>query len=222
MSTKPPGAPPKLVVRCFGVSADGYGAGPHQDVSNPMGVGGMALHEWVFPTCTFQKMLFGKDEGTTGPDDDFAARGFANIGAWILGRNMFGPVRGPWPDESWKGWWGDEPPYHCDVFVLTHHARDPIEMKGGTVFHFVTDGIEVALQCARDAAGGQDIRLGGGVSTIRQYLRARLVDQMHIAMAPSLLGSGENLFAGIDLPSLGYKRAEHVATASATHLVFKL
>ena len=211
----------KLVVRCFGVSADGYGAGPNQDVDNPLGVGGMALHEWVFPTRTFQKMLFGKDEGTTGPDDDFAARGFENLGAWILGRNMFGPVRGTWPDDSWKGWWGDEPPYHCDVFVLTHHARAPIEMKGGTVFHFVTDGIEAALERARQSAGGKDIRLGGGVSTIRQYLRARLVDEMHLAMAPALLGSGENLFAGIDLPGLGYKRAEHIATANATHLVFK-
>ena len=211
----------KLVVRCFSVSADGFGAGPNQDLDNPMGVGGMALHEWVFPTRTFQKVLFGKDEGTTGPDDDFAARGFANIGAWILGRNMFGPVRGVWPDDSWKGWWGDEPPYHCDVFVLTQHARAPIEMKGGTVFHFVTGGIEAALQRALESAGGKDIRLGGGVSTIRQYLRARLVDEMHIAMAPALLGSGENLFAGIDLPGLGYTRAEHVATASATHLVFK-
>jgi dihydrofolate reductase len=211
----------KLVIRCFSVSADGYGAGPNQDLDNPMGVGGMPLHEWVFPTRTFQKMLFGKDDGTTGPDDDFAARGFDNLGAWILGRNMFGPVRGAWPDDSWKGWWGDEPPYHCDVFVLTHHARAPIEMKGGTVFHFVTDGIEAALERARKSAGGKDIRLGGGVSTIRQYLRARLVDEMHLAMAPALLGSGENLFADIDLPGLGYKRAEHVATASATHLVFK-
>jgi dihydrofolate reductase len=211
----------KLVVRCFSVSADGYGAGPNQTLDNPMGAGGMALHEWVLPTRTFQKMLFGKDEGTTGPDDDFAARGFENLGAWILGRNMFGPVRGTWPDDSWKGWWGDEPPYHCDVFVLTHHARAPIEMKGGTVFHFVTDGIEAALERARQSAGGKDIRLGGGVSTIRQYLRARLVDEMHLAMAPALLGSGENLFAGIDLPGLGYKRAEHIATANATHLVFK-
>jgi dihydrofolate reductase len=211
----------KLVVRCFSVSADGFGAGPSQDIDNPMGVGGMALHEWVLPTRTFQKMLFGKDEGTTGPDDDFAVRGFANIGAWILGRNMFGPVRGPWPDDNWKGWWGDEPPYHCDVFVLTHHARAPLEMKGGTVFHFVTGGIEKALERAREAAGGKDIRLGGGVSTIRQYLRARLVDEMHIAMAPALLGSGENLFADIDMPGLGYKRSEHVATQAATHLVFK-
>ena len=208
----------KLVVRCFSVSADGYGAGPDQDIDNPMGVGGMALHEWVFPTRTLQKTLLGKDGGTTGQDDDFAARGFANIGAWILGRNMFGPVRGPWPDDVWKGWWGDEPPYHCEVFVLTHHARAPIEMKGGTVFHFVTDGIEAALQHARKAAGGKDIRLGGGVATVRQFLRARLVDEMHLAMAPALLGSGENLFADLDLVKLGYKRTEHVATANATHL----
>ncbi len=211
----------KLVIRCFSVSADGYGAGPNQALDNPMGVGGMALHEWVFPTRSFQKMHAGKDEGTTGPDDEFAARGFENLGAWILGRNMFGPVRGTWPDDSWKGWWGDEPPYHCDVFVLTHHARAPIEMKGGTVFHFVTDGIEAALERARKSAGGKDIRLGGGVSTVRQYLRAQLVDEMHLAMAPALLGSGENLFAGIDLPGLGYQRAEHVATQAATHLVFK-
>ena len=216
----------KLVVRCFSVSADGYGAGPSQSIDNPLGVGGMSLHEWVFPTRTFRKMHggteSGKDEGTTGPDDDFAARGFANIGAWILGRNMFGPVRGPWPDDGWKGWWGDEPPYHCEVFVLTHHARAPIEMKGGTVFHFVTDGIEAALQHARKAAGGKDIRLGGGVATVRQFLRARLVDEMHLAMAPALLGSGENLFADLDLVKLGYKRTEHVATANATHLVFTL
>jgi dihydrofolate reductase len=211
--------PGKLVVRGFSVSADGYGAGPDQDANNPLGVGGMALHEWVLPTRTFQKMLFGKDGGTTGPDDDFASRGFENIGAWILGRNMFGPVRGPWPDESWKGWWGDEPPYHCDVFVLTHHARAPITMKGGTVFHFVTDGIEAALQRARDAAGGKDVRLGGGVATIKQYLRAGLIDEMHIAIAPALLGSGESLFAGLDLVRLGFKRTDHVATAAATHMV---
>src|SRR5438445_6746351 len=200
----------KLVVRCFSVSADGYGAGPNQDINNPLGVGGMALHEWVLPTRTLQKMLFGKDGGTTGPDDDFAARGLANIGAWILGRNMFGPVRGPWPDDSWKGWWGDEPPYHCDVFVLTHHPRAPIAMKGGTVFHFVTDGTEAALQRAREAARGKDVRLGGGVATIQQYLRAGLVDELHLAIAPVLLGSGENLFAGIDMVRLGYKRTEHV------------
>ena len=209
----------KLVVRCFGVSADGFGAGPNQDINNPMGIGGMALHQWVFPTSTFQKMLFQKDGGTEGPDNDFAARGFFNIGAWILGRNMFGPVRGPWQDSSWKGWWGDEPPYHCDVFVLTHHARTPIAMKGGTVFHFVTDGIQSALERAREAAGGKDVRVGGGVATIQQYLRARLIDELHIAITPTLLGSGENLFGGIDLVGLGYKCIEHVATADAMHMV---
>jgi dihydrofolate reductase len=211
--------PSNLVVRCFSVSADSYGAGPDQDIDNPMGVGGMALHEWVLPTQFFQKVLLGKDGGTTGPDNDFAARGFENIGAWILGRNMFGPVRGTWPDDSWKGWWGDEPPYHCDVFVLTHHARPPIEMKGGTVFHFVIDGIEAALQRARQSAGSKDVRLGGGVATIREYLYARLVDEMHVAIAPVLLGSGESLFANIDLPRLGYRRTEHVATANAMHIV---
>ncbi len=209
----------KLVVRCFGVSADGFGAGPNQDVNNPMGVDGMALHQWVLPTRTFQKKLFGKDGGTEGPDDDFAKRGFVNIGAWILGRNMFGPVRGPWPDDQWKGWWGDEPPYHCDVFVLTHHARSPISMKGGTVFHFVTDGIEAALQRAQEAAGDKDIRLGGGVATIRQYLRAGLVDELHMAISPALLGSGENLLAGTDLVSLGYRCTEHVSTENAMHVV---
>ena len=211
--------PAKLVVRCFSVSADGYGAGVNQDVNNPLGIGGMGLHQWVFPTRTFQKTLFGKDGGTTGPDDDFAARGFDNIGAWILGRNMFGPVRGAWPDDSWKGWWGDEPPYHCNVFVLTHHERAPLEMKGGTVFHFVTDGIESALQQARQSAGNKDVRLGGGVATIREYLKAGLVDELHLAISPVLLGSGENLFANIDLIRLGYKRSEHVATPNATHIV---
>ena len=211
--------PAKLVVRCFSVSADGYGAGVNQDVNNPLGIGGMGLHQWVFPTRTFQKTLFGKDGGTTGPDDDFAARGFDNIGAWILGRNMFGPVRGPWPDDSWKGWWGEEPPYHCNVFVLTHHERAPLEMKGGTVFHFVTDGIESALQQARQSAGNKDVRLGGGVATIREYLKAGLVDELHLAISPVLLGSGENLFADIDLIRLGYKRSEHVATPNATHIV---
>jgi len=209
----------KLVVRCFGVSADGFGAGPKQDVNNAMGIGGMALHQWVFPTSTFQKMLFQKEGGTEGPDNDFAARGFFNIGAWILGRNMFGPVRGSWQDSSWKGWWGDEPPYHCDVFVLTHHARTPIAMKGGTVFHFVTDGIQSALERAREAAGGKDVRVGGGVATIQQYLRARLIDELHIAITPTLLGSGENLFGGIDLAGLGYKCIEHVATADTMHMV---
>jgi dihydrofolate reductase len=211
--------PSNLVVRCFSVSADGYGAGPNQDIDNPMGVGGMALHEWVFPTQSFQKVLLHKQGGTTGPDNDFAARGFENIGAWILGRNMFGPVRGPWPDDGWNGWWGDEPPYRCDVFVLTHHPRAPIEMKGGTVFYFVTDGIEAALQRARQSAVSKDVRLGGGVATIRESLYARLVDELHIAIAPVLLGSGESLFENIDLPRLGYKCVEHVATANATHIV---
>jgi dihydrofolate reductase len=209
----------KLVVRGFSVSLDGYGAGPNQDIDNPLGAGGMALHEWVLPTRTFQRMIFGKDGGTTGPDDDFAKRGFANIGAWILGRNMFGPVRGPWPDDSWKGWWGDEPPYHCDTFVLTHHPRASITMKGGTVFHFITDGIEAALQRARAAAGGKDVRLGGGVETIRQYLQAGLIDELHLAISPALLGSGENLLGGIDMIRLGYKVSEHIATPSATHMV---
>jgi dihydrofolate reductase len=209
----------KLVVRGFSVSLDGYGAGPNQDINNPLGAGGMALHEWVLPTRTFQRMIFGKDGGTTGPDDDFAARGFANICAWILGRNMFGPVRGPWPDASWKGWWGDDPPYHCETFVLTHHPRASITMKGGTVFHFITDGIEAALQRARAAAGGKDVRLGGGVETIRQYLQGGLIDELHLAISPALLGSGENLLGGIDMIRLGYKVSEHIATPSATHMV---
>src|SRR5579872_1144157 len=218
MSTTLSNKPAKLVVRCFGVSVDGYGAGTNQDLDNPMGVGGMTLHEWVFPTRTFQKMLFGKDGGTTGPDDDFAARGFDNIGAWILGRNMFGPVRGPWPDDSWKGWWGDEPPYHCDVFVLTHHARAPITMKGGTVFHFVTGGIEAALEQAKAAAGGRDVRIGGGVATVRQFLEARLIDDLHLVVRPVLLGAGENLFAGLDTRALGYECERSVAGERATHV----
>jgi dihydrofolate reductase len=164
-------------------------------------------------------MLGDESKGTDGPDEDFAARGFENVGAWILGRNMFGPVRGPWPDDEWKGWWGDEPPYHVPVFVLTHHARPPLEMKGGTTFYFVTDGIEAALARAREAAGGKDVRLGGGVSTIRQYLQAGLVDEMHLAIAPVLLGSGEALLAGIDLPALGFTVTGHVPTAAATHVV---
>ena len=209
----------KLKVCSFSISLDGYGAGPNQSLENPLGVGGMALHEWVFPTRTFQRMHGSGDGGTTGVDDDFAARSMANMGAWILGRNMFGPVRGPWPDEHWKGWWGDNPPYHVPVFVLTHHARAPITMEGGTVFHFVTDGIDAALARAREAAQGKDIRLGGGVATIRQYLRAGVVDELHLAVSPVLLGGGEALFAGLDLPSLGYHCTEHVATPKATHVV---
>ena len=208
----------KLRVNCFTVSLDGYGAGSGQGLDNPLGAGGLALHEWMIGTRTFQQM-FGKAGGTSGPDDDFTARGMSNVGAWILGRNMFGPVRGPWPDDSWKGWWGDAPPYHTAVFVLTHHGRDSFTMNGGTTFHFVTGGTDEALAKAREAAGGRDIRLGGGVSVIRQYLNARLIDEMHLAISPVLLGSGEHLLQGIDLPALGYTQTEHVATDKATHFV---
>jgi dihydrofolate reductase len=209
----------KLKVQSFTISLDGFGAGPDQSLQNPLGVGGEELHGWLVETRTFHQLSH-RDSGSTGVDDRFAQRGFDNIGAWILGRNMFGPVRGPWPDESWRGWWGDDPPYHVPVFVLTHHARAPVTMKGGTTFHFVTDGIEAALQRARAAAGGRDVRLGGGVSTIRQYLEAKLIDEMHIAISPLLLGSGEALFSGIDLPALGYRVSEHVTTPNATHVVF--
>lgn len=209
----------RLRVQSFSISIDGYGAGPNQDLANPMGVGAMAVHQWVFPTQTFQRMHGGEGGGTTGVDDGFAARGFANVGAWILGRNMFGPVRGPWLDESWKGWWGDSPPYHVPVFVLTQYPRESITMEGGTVFHFVTDGIEAALARATEAAGGLDVRLGGGVATIRQYLRAGLIDEMHLAISPVLLGAGENLFGGIDAAGLGYQCTEHVAGENATHVV---
>ena len=209
----------KVRVNCFAISADGYGAGPRQDLKNPLGVGGEGLRRWFVPTRTFQAMIGGKQQGTTGVDDDFARRGMENLGAWILGRNMFGPVRGEWPDESWKGWWGDNPPYHVPVFVLTHHARGSIEMAGGTTFHFVTDGIEAAMKRAKQAAGSKDIRIGGGVSTVRQYLRAGLVDEMHFAISPILLGSGEHLLSGLDLPALGYDVREQVASPGATHVV---
>jgi dihydrofolate reductase len=208
----------KLRVHGFSVSLDGYGAGPNQGTDNPLGVGGEALHGWTVDTRTFRQMQR-RDGGTTGVDDDFTARGFANIGAWILGRNMFGPVRGPWPDDTWKGWWGKNPPYHTQVFVLTHHPRRPIEMDGGTTFHFVTNGIHEALKRATDAADGRDVRLGGGVATIHQYLQAGLIDEMHVAISPVLLGSGERLFAGVDALKLGYKCTEHAATPGATHVV---
>ena len=211
----------KVRVNAFSLSLDGYGAGPDQDEQNPLGRNGTEVHGWVFPTRTFQQMHGDKGDGTTGVDDDFARRGFENLGAWILGRNMFGPVRGPWPDERWKGWWGENPPYHVPVFVLTHHARAPLEMEGGTTFHFVTGGIEEALRRAREAAKGADVRLGGGVATVRQYLRAGLVDEMHLAIAPVLLGSGEHLLEGIDLRAIGYRFAEHVPTAAATHVVLR-
>jgi len=214
------GAPmSKLRVESFTISLDGFGAGPDQNMNNPLGVGGTSLHGWALSTRTFQKKLFGSDGGQTGIDDDFAVRGFQNVGAWILGRNMFGPVRGPWPDESWRGWWGDNPVYHVPVFVLTHHARPPLVMEGGTTFHFVTEGTAVALERAREAAAGKDVRLGGGVNVIQQYLRQRLVDEMHIAIAPVLLGAGERLFDGVDLPALGYACTKHVATSQATHII---
>ena len=208
----------KLRVHNFAISLDGYGAGLNQDADNPLGVGGLALHDWSHNTRTFQR-LFGAGDGAVGVDDDFVARGFDNIGAWILGRNMFGPIRGEWRDNSWKGWWGDNPPYHTPVFVLTHHAREPIEMEGGTTFHFVTDGIRAALERATDAAKGKDVRLGGGVSAIRQYLQAGLVDEMHVAISPVVLGAGEHLLAGLNAPALGYVRTQHVNTANATHFV---
>jgi dihydrofolate reductase len=208
----------KLLVRSFTISLDGYGAGANQSRENPLGVGGESMHGWLVTSRTFQK-LYGKDEGATGPDDDFAKRGFENLGAWIMGRNMFGPVRGPWPDDTWKGWWGDNPPYHVPVFVLTHHARAPLVMEGGTTFHFITGGIHEALQAAKDVARGKDIRLGGGVSTIRQYLAERLIDDMHFAISPVLLGQGEHLLAGIDLVQLGYDVTERVPTQKATHIV---
>jgi dihydrofolate reductase len=208
----------KLRVHGFSLSVDGYGAGPNQDLANPIGVGGMALHQWVFATRTFHQMT-GREGGEAGVDDDFMARGFANIGASILGRNMFGPVRGPWPDDSWRGWWGDNPPFHSPVFVLTNHPRPPITMKGGTTFHFIADGIHSALKQATAAANGQDVRLGGGVATIRQYLRAGLVDEMHLAIVPALMGSGESLFSGLDVVSLGYQCTAHTSTANATHIV---
>jgi dihydrofolate reductase len=210
---------PRLKVQSFSISLDGYGAGPDQSLEHPLGAGGAQLHHWLVGTKTLQKNLFGKDDGTTGVDEQFAARGFENIGAWILGRNMFGPIRGPWPDDAWKGWWGDTPPYHVPVFVLTHHARKPIEMKGGTIFHFVTDGIHAALDQARKAENGKDVRLGGGVATIREYLSAGLIDELHLAISPILLGQGEHLLNGIDMTKLGYSCAEHVPGGKATHVV---
>jgi len=210
----------KLRVSSFAVSIDGFGAGPDQDLQNPLGVGGVALMDWFFPTRTWQHM-HGQAGGETGIDNEIAAQGMAGLGAWILGRNMFGPVRGPWPDESWRGWWGEEPPYHTPVFVLTHHSRPPLRMTGGTEFRFVTDGIHSALKQAREAAGDRDIRLGGGVSTIRQFLRAGLIDELHLAVRPVLMGAGEALFGGIDLPDVGYETVKHVAGERATHVYLR-
>jgi dihydrofolate reductase len=208
----------KLRVHCFSISLDGFGAGPNQSIDHPLGVGGEELHEWFLPTRAFQKMQ-GNDDGTTGVDNDFAERGFDSIGAWILGRNMFGPVRGAWPNDQWKGWWGDDPPYHTQVFVLTHYPRESLQMDGGTTFHFVTEGMHVALDRAREAAGALDVRLGGGSSAIRQYLQARLIDELHVAISPIILGSGESLFAGLDLVTLGYKVTDRVTSPAAMHVV---
>ena len=210
-------------VRVAGVtiSLDGYGAGPNQDINNPLGLGGTELHQWLMPTRTMQRAVFGNDDGTTGVDDEFAARGFQNVGAWILGRNMFGPIRGDWPDTHWKGWWGDNPPYHVPVFVLTHHARPTLAMEGGTTFHFITGGIREALDRAREAAGGKDVRIGGGAATIRQYLREGLIDELHIAISPVLLGMGESLYEGLNLRALGYECVEFVASEKATHVVLR-
>ena len=212
---------PRVIVNSFSISVDGFGAGPDQNLDNPLGVGGMRLHEWAFATRSFNAM-HGAGQGESGTvDDGYVARGMANVGAWILGRNMFGPVRGAWPDDTWRGWWGDDPPYHCPVFVLTHHPRDSIEMAGGTTFHFVTDGVDAALERGRAAAGDRDVRIGGGVSTLRAYLQARAIDEMHIAVSPVLLGRGESLFNGLDLPALGYQVASSEQGERATHLMFR-
>jgi dihydrofolate reductase len=209
----------QLRVCAFSVSLDGFGAGPDQDLQHPLGVYGPELFDWVFHTRTFQTM-HGAGGGETGVDDDLAAQGFENIGAWILGRNMFGPVRGSWPDESWRGWWGEEPPYHVPAFVLTHHARAPLAMKGGTEFRFVTQGIDAALAQAKEAAGDKDVRLGGGVATVRQYLSARLLDELHLAISPVVMGRGEHLLGGLDLRALGYACTKHLAGHRAAAHVF--
>ncbi|MDH4038670.1 MAG: dihydrofolate reductase family protein [Candidatus Krumholzibacteria bacterium] len=210
----------KVIICSIGVSVDGFAAGTDQSLQNPLGVRGPELMEWFFDTRVFRAM-HGGEGGETGVDNRIAERGFENMGAWILGRNMFGPVRGPWPDDSWKGWWGDEPPYHVPTFVLTHHARPSIEMKGGTTFHFVTDGIEAALSRAKKAAGNRDVRIGGGAATIRQYLSAGLVDEAHFALRPVVLGTGEHLWNGLDLRALGYNVAENVAGERALHVILR-
>jgi dihydrofolate reductase len=210
----------KIKVASFSISIDGFSAGPRQDIDNPLGVRGPEIFAWFFRTEVWNKM-HGQSDGGRGIDNEMALKAFQNVGAWILGRNMFGPVRGPWPDDSWKGWWGEEPPYHTPVFVLTHHARPPLEMKGGTTFYFVTDGIESALKQAKDAANGKDVRIGGGVATIRQYLVAGAIDEMHLAFSPVVLGEGEHLFAGINLHELGFQVERTLAGENATHVVLK-
>jgi dihydrofolate reductase len=209
---------PKLCVRSFSISLDGFGAGPDQDLEHPVGVGGLKLHQWIFATRSFGAMRGGADEGETGVDDDFVAHSDDGIGASIMGRNMFGPIRGPWPDETWTGWWGDEPPFHHPVFVLTHHPRRPIEMKGGTTFHFVSDGIDAALERAFEAARGQDVRLGGGVTTIQQYLRAGLIDELQLVLVPVLLGTGERLFESIADAGSGFECVELACSPYVAHV----
>jgi dihydrofolate reductase len=211
----------KVKVAAFAVTLDGFSAGPDQSLQNPLGVNGPEMMRWFFPTSVFRKVNGDGGAGETGVDNDMAARSFVNMGAWILGRNMFGPVRGPWPDESWKGWWGDEPPYHVPTFVLTHHARKPLEMKGGTTFHFVTGGIHEALARAKEAAGGKDVRIGGGASTVRAYLEERLIDELHLALSPVLLGRGVSLWQGLDARALGYEVAETIAGERATHIILR-
>lgn len=210
----------KVKVAAFSISIDGFAAGPDQSVAEPLGRGGMAVHNWMFPTRTFRAMT-GQGGGESGPDDDLASQSMQGVGAWIMGRNMFGPIRGPWPDDAWRGWWGETPPYHVPVFVLTHHPRPPLAMQGGTVFHFVTGGIAAALDAARQAAGDKDIRIGGGAATVRQYLQAGLVDEMHLAISPVLLGRGAAPLAGVDLTALGLRVARHVATPLALHTILR-
>ncbi len=210
----------RVRVAGFSISLDGFGAGPEQTLEDPLGKRGKELHEWFFGTRSFRTMI-GQGGGSDGVDERYAARAMTGFGAFIMGRNMFGPGRGPWLDGAWKGWWGDDPPFHAPVYVLTHHARTPLEMAGGPTFHFVTDGIEAALERARAAAGGADVKIGGGVSTVRRYLQAGLIDEMHLALSPTVLGQGEALFAGIDLPGLGFSVSENVATEFATHVVLR-
>ncbi len=210
----------KVRVAAFSISLDGFGAGPRQDLNNPLGVRGFELHGWFRETEVFKKMQ-GQGGGSTGVDNDFALQSFEDVGAWILGRNMFGPVRGPWEGDSWRGWWGETPPYHTNVFVLTHYARAPLVMEGGTTFHFVTDGAEAALERAKEAAKGKDVRIGGGVSVIRQYLAADKIDEMHLAVSPVFLGEGEHLFSGINLTKLGFIPFRTVSGENATHVLVR-
>lgn len=210
----------KVRVNTYSLSLDGYGAAPGQSLDNPFGVGGMAVTTWMTGTKFFQDMVGGAG-GTTGIDHEVCETGMQGIGAWILGRNMFGPVRGPWPDLEWKGWWGPNPPYHTPIFVLTHHPRPSLEMGGGNVFHFVTGGIHEALEKAREAAGALDVRIGGGAATIRQYLQAGLIDELHFAVTPTLLGSGESPINGLNLPALGYAVVEKRMGENALHVFIK-